>query len=123
MERVEVDKDDRPKESIKIISAKVFVDPFQDLEDAEQKARDEKAAAAAKEAKAVASEAEEAAAAAAAALPAAERPSGVGRYLKLPAAEEATSASKAQRDAPPPSLPPAKKSKVAKSGFGDFSGW
>ena len=123
MERVEVDKDDRPKETIKIISAKVFVDPFQDLLDAEQKARDDKAAADAKEAKALASEEEEAKAKAKAAAPAAERPSGVGRYLKLPAGDEAASASKAQRDAPPPSLPPAKKSKVAKPGFGDFSGW
>lgn len=102
----------------------VFVDPFQELEDAEQKARDDKAAAAAKEAKALASEAEEKAAAAAAALPASERPSGVGRYLKLPAADEDAAPPKAQRDAPAASLPPAKKSKVAKpGGFGDFSGW
>ena len=41
MEKVETDKDDRPKSQIRITGATIFVNPYKEMEEAEKKAAEE----------------------------------------------------------------------------------
>jgi peptidyl-prolyl cis-trans isomerase-like protein 2 len=123
MERIETDDGDRPKEAITIIKAKVFVDPFKDLEVQEQQERDAAVAATAK-AKAAAESTVPALAGPVA--PVHAKSGGVGRYIKPAAAAAAapTPAPTSAHAAPQITLPSAKKAKKkGGGGFGDFSGW
>lgn len=122
MERVETDGKDRPKEEIKILKAKVFVDPFHDMEVKEQQAREAEAAAK-KKADEMAAATVPALAPAAATVPAV---GGVGRYLKQPASapDEDAAVQGDGHEIPAIKLPPAKKAKKkGTGGFGDFGSW
>ncbi|EDO30353.1 predicted protein [Nematostella vectensis] len=100
MERIECDEKDRPKETIKIKKAVVFVDPFAEVDEAEDAEKAKKRAAAAD------------------AGPTVHRPGAtVGKYI--PRAAGKTGADYESTT----SQPVSKKLKKASSGFSDFSAW
>lgn len=112
MERIEVDEKDRPKETIKLTKAVVFVNPFEEVdaalkEEREKKEEEEKLQEeAARKKKAAATPAE---------VPKVYR-SGVGKYIpQKPTSRDADAA-----DLTPQ---PTKKKIKTSGGFKDFSSW
>lgn len=108
MERIETDDEDRPIEDIKIIEVVAFVDPFQEVDDELQAAREE-------ERKKLEREKVEKSQTAVSQLSLKIYHSGIGKYIN-PAKRNTNE----QQDLGPVEK---KKKKVVTGGFGNFSGW
>uniref|UniRef100_A0A8C9U842 RING-type E3 ubiquitin-protein ligase PPIL2 n=2 Tax=Scleropages formosus TaxID=113540 RepID=A0A8C9U842_SCLFO len=114
MENVESDpKTDRPKSEIKLLSATVFVDPYEEAD----------AQIAAEREKEKRKQEEQLASAAQSRTKADETPkvfrSGVGKYINM----EATKRAAALEESGPSTSSAAPKKPKGRSGFGDFSSW
>uniref|UniRef100_A0A8C9RX56 Peptidylprolyl isomerase (cyclophilin)-like 2 n=1 Tax=Scleropages formosus TaxID=113540 RepID=A0A8C9RX56_SCLFO len=116
MENVESDpKTDRPKSEIKLLSATVFVDPYEEA--------DAQVSIAAEREKEKRKQEEQLASAAQSRTKADETPkvfrSGVGKYINM----EATKRAAALEESGPSTSSAAPKKPKGRSGFGDFSSW
>lgn len=111
MEKVDTDKNDKPKEVMKIENIQVFVNPFEEAEEQLKKEREDEAVKDKEEAEALKQrfkpKKEEG--------PKIFKTSGVGKYLNPAAVKHDVDDSASSE--------PVKKKSKAKGGFGDFSSW